>query len=127
MRHGVRPVGIVGGSAVVYIGASGDQRRRSTGMMSARVNQELPDFTRGVYEVRADVMDRVTREAEALRADGVVGVVFDRRGGRRDHEANGAATVDVIIEMHVIGTAIVELEGEHPSPVPAVVLPLDAN
>jgi uncharacterized protein YbjQ (UPF0145 family) len=125
VRHGVRPVGIVGGSAVVYVGASGDQRRRSTGMMSSRVNQELPDFTDGVYQVRASVMDRVTREAEALSADGVVGVTFDRRGGRRDHEANGAATVDVIIEMHVIGTAIVDVPGEHPSPVPSMVLPLD--
>jgi uncharacterized protein YbjQ (UPF0145 family) len=125
VRHGIRPVGIAGGSAVVYVGASGRQRRSSTGMMTSRINQELPDFTQGVYEVRSRVMEQVTRQAAALGADGVVGVAFDRRGSQRDHEANGARTVDVIIEMHVIGTAIVETEGEHPSPAPAVVLPLD--
>jgi uncharacterized protein YbjQ (UPF0145 family) len=108
VAHGLWPVGIVGGSTVSYVASSWTQAQQSGGLLSSLRNQELPDFTRGLYDARAMAMARVTREAHALHAHGVVGVVIDR--SQRTYDPNDTYT-DLIIEMHVLGTAIVEVAG----------------
>jgi uncharacterized protein YbjQ (UPF0145 family) len=79
-------------------------------------NQELPDFTRGLYETRALAMAHVTREAHELHAHGVVGVAIERKQHEREREINNTTYTDLIIEMHVLGTAIVEVEGGPQAP-----------
>ena len=78
VRHGFWPVGIVGGSTVAYVVTGSRQQWRSRGLFSGRRNQELPDFTRGLYDARALAMDRLTRGAHELHAHGVVGVTIER-------------------------------------------------
>ena len=57
-----------------------------SGMFGTRpgVNQELPDYTQGVYAARDKAMHGLTEQAQALGADGIVGVRYDQhmRGHR---------------------------------------------
>ena len=58
VRHGFWPVGLVAGSTVAYVVAGYGQQARSSGLFSGRQNQELPDYTRGMYDARALAMER---------------------------------------------------------------------
>jgi hypothetical protein len=70
-------------------------------------------------------MRRVTGQAHGLHATGVVGVTIDRSQTEREREVNNTRYTDLIIELHVVGTAIVEV-GRAGGPVdPALVLPLN--
>jgi uncharacterized protein YbjQ (UPF0145 family) len=111
VEHGFWPVGMVGGSTVAYVASGAAQAQRSTGFFSSLRNQELRDFSRGLYDARALAMEHVTREAHALHAHGVVGVAVDRKQRTREREYNSTTYTDLIIEMHVLGTAIVEVSG----------------
>jgi len=65
---GYDPVGLVVGSSIYHIGL---QRR------SWSTNQELDKLTQAMYTARELAMARMEAEAEALGADGVVGVRLD--------------------------------------------------
>jgi uncharacterized protein YbjQ (UPF0145 family) len=110
--HGFWPVGLVAGSTVVYVASGYQQQRSSAGLfgMGGWTNQELPDFTRGVSAARELAMERVTRQAHAAHAHGIVGVQFDRRQSERERDANNMHYTDLIVEIHVVGTAVVELD-----------------
>lgn len=117
VRHGFWPVGLVAGTTVAYIATGSGQQWRSTGLLSSMQNQEMPDFTRGLYDARALAMDRLGRQAQALRAHGVVGVSIERSHREIEQDRGGGTRyTDLIIELHVLGTAIVEVEraGEPP-------------
>jgi uncharacterized protein YbjQ (UPF0145 family) len=124
VSHGFWPVGIVGGSTVAYVATGTRQQWRSGGLLSGRRNQELPDFTQGLYDARALAMAHVTRDAHALHAHGVVGVDIDRSQREYEREINNTTYTDLIISMHVLGTAIVEVEGGPPPPPKYIALPL---
>jgi uncharacterized protein YbjQ (UPF0145 family) len=115
-RHGFWPVGLVAGSTVAYV-ASGWTQQLSSGWGAARLrNQEMPDYTQGIYDARALAMARLTRQAHELHGHGVVGVVLDR--SQREVERRGSNTNwnDLIIEMHILGTAVIEVERAEPPP-----------
>jgi uncharacterized protein YbjQ (UPF0145 family) len=124
VAHGFWPVGIVGGSTVAYVATGSRQQWRSAGLFSGMSNQELPDFSQGIYDARALAMERVTRDAHALHAHGVVGVRIERTQREHDREINNTTYKDLIITMHVLGTAIVEVEGAPPPPAKFIALPL---
>jgi uncharacterized protein YbjQ (UPF0145 family) len=126
VKHGFWPVGIVGGSTVAYVASGWSQAMNSGGPFSSMRNQELPDFTRGLYDTRALAMQHVTREAHALHAHGVVGVSIERKQHEREREINNTHYTDLIIEMHVLGTAIVEVAGG-PAEVPETFTALPLN
>jgi uncharacterized protein YbjQ (UPF0145 family) len=121
VAHGFWPVGIVGGSTVAYVASGWQQSQRSRGLFSGMRNQELPDFS---HDARALAMERVTRDAHSLHAHGVVGVVIDRSQREREREINNTTYVDLIISMHVLGTAIVEVADPPPPPSKFIALPL---
>ena len=73
VRHGFWPVGVVAGSTVAYVVAGWAQQSRASGLFSGRQNQELTDYTRGMYDARELAMGRLSREAHRLHAHGVVG------------------------------------------------------
>jgi uncharacterized protein YbjQ (UPF0145 family) len=109
-RHGFWPVGLVAGSTVAYV-ASGWAQQYNRGWGSGRLrNQEMPDYTQGIYDARALAVERMTRQAHGLHAHGVVGVAFER--SQREIERRGGNTnfTDLIIEMHILGTAVIEVE-----------------
>ena len=62
---------------------------RSTGMFSSWQNQEMPDFTRGIYDARALAMTRLSQQARALDAHGVVGVTIERSHREIERDRGG--------------------------------------
>jgi uncharacterized protein YbjQ (UPF0145 family) len=117
VRHGFWPVGLVAGTTVAYVATGARQQFGTTGLFSSRQNQELPDFTRGIYDARALAMARLSRQAHALRAHGVVGVTIERSHREIERDRGGGTNyTDLLIEMHVLGTAVVEVERDEPAP-----------
>ena len=126
VRHGFWPVGLVAGTTVAYVATGSRQQFSSTGLFTGRQNQEMPDFTRGIYDARALAMDRVSRQAHALNAHGVVGVTIERSQRELERDRGGGTNyTDLLVEMHVLGTAVVEVE--HDEAPPATFLDLQLN
>ena len=122
---GYWPVGIVAGTTIIYA-MTGWSQQVNAGWMFAQ-NQELPDFTHGVQAARAAAMQRVHAQASQLgRPAGVVGMRFELETAEVERQRGGDTKVtDMIVIVHALGTAIVELEN-HPAP-PAVTLALPLN
>ena len=84
---------------------------REDGLFSVagRANQELRDFTRGFYEAREVAMRHLNDQANRLGAHGIVGVTVDEDTREREYEdANDNRHVDLIVTIHLLGTAITE-------------------
>jgi uncharacterized protein YbjQ (UPF0145 family) len=79
-------------------------------------NTELPQFTQALYDARELAMARMQKEAEALSAEGIVGVQLDQR-----NHAWGAHTT----EFFAIGTAVRPIRADHEIARPQLVLGLD--
>ena len=61
-------------------------------------NVELPNYTQALYDARELAMERMQAEAEAVQAEGIVGVQLNERShGWGSH----------VIEFFAVGTAIV--------------------
>ena len=105
---GIRPVGIAAHTSVHYVPASWQTARAMGGGMfgGSWNNQELGDFTQGVYDAREKAMTYVTQQAHALGADGVIGVKLDEHASGRRVSRGGIECDDLIVTFHVIGTAI---------------------
>src|SRR5436309_754792 len=61
-RGGYRPAGLIGASGVFYV-VSGWQQQQAQRGWGAWANQELSDFTQGVYDAREVTIGRLTRQA----------------------------------------------------------------
>jgi uncharacterized protein YbjQ (UPF0145 family) len=105
---GYRPAGLFGASAVFYVVSSWSQQSIQTGWGSW-ANQELRDFTRGLYDAREVVIERVTAQARAARAAGLVGVTIDYDIREIEVDRGGSRT-DLIVTMHALGTGIAEAD-----------------
>jgi len=105
---GIRPVGIAAHTSVHYVPASWQTARAMGGGMfgGSWSNQELGDFTQGVYDAREKAMTYVTQQASALGADGIIGVKIDEHASGRRVSRGGIECDDMIITFHVIGTAV---------------------
>ena len=98
-QTGFRPLGLVMGTSVYHVG-----------IQPARwnVSQELPVLTQALYTARELAMARMTAEAEALGADGVIGVQI--RPVR-------LAFSSEVLEFMAVGTAIRSEDGvDHRTP-----------
>ena len=106
----VQPLGIVAWSSVFFVAASYATQMLGGGLGFTR-NQELPEFTQGIYGAREAVVSRMTAQAASLDASGVIGVRIDHTiqpislGGGR-YERGG-----LMVAFHAIGTAIREPAG----------------
>jgi uncharacterized protein YbjQ (UPF0145 family) len=110
LSAGVEPLGIVAWSSVFFVGAS--YETQSMGGISGRMlyseNQELPEFTQGIYSAREIAVGRVAEQAARLDASGVIGVRI-AHGIRQVSLGGGAyARNGLMVTFHVIGTAIRE-------------------
>jgi uncharacterized protein YbjQ (UPF0145 family) len=106
---GVRPVGIAAHTSIHYVPASGQtQMAQSQGWGSSWANQELVDFSQGVYEAREKAMASVTAQVRELGGDGVIGVELRQHG--RTHEVRRSLldTKDLEVTFNVIGTVVRE-------------------
>jgi uncharacterized protein YbjQ (UPF0145 family) len=122
-QAGYWPLGVVAGSTVYHAVPSwGNQW--AMGGFTSWFNQELTDFTRGMYTAREITMGRVRQQAQSLGAGsgvdgGVVGVTLEQT--EQEYEVklgNDQERTDMIFTFHVIGTAIAELRsGAQPTSV----------
>lgn len=117
-RGGYEPIGIVTATSIFYVVPGSATRQLTSGWQRFQPNQELTDFTQGVYEAREQALGRANSEAWRLGATGLVGVSVDQHVAVREVEQNNRSRKDLIVTFHVIGTGIVQ-HGEH--------RPLDPN
>jgi uncharacterized protein YbjQ (UPF0145 family) len=112
LQGGYRPVGVVGATTVFYVVPQWSTQRLTTSWLSGWSNQELPDFTQAVYAAREVAFGHLSSQAESFGAHGIVGVSIDQKIGRREVETgNNNKRIDLIVTLHVLGTAIVEGPG----------------
>ncbi|MDX6645593.1 MAG: hypothetical protein QOK40_1320 [Miltoncostaeaceae bacterium] len=112
LAAGYRPVGMVMGSCVYHVAHQGLRGWfRQVGQ-----NMEMPNFTQALYDARELAMERMQAEAEAVQAEGIVGVQLSERShGWGSH----------VIEFFAIGTAIVPTRPDHEIPAPQLTLGLN--
>ena len=106
-RTGHVPLGVVGASTVHYVVAGWSTQMAQSGFAASWVNQELRDFTRGVYDARETALGRMTAEARQHGAAGVVGVSIVHHVEQREARG-GSGRTDLVVTFHVLGTAIGE-------------------
>ena len=119
-RGGYRPVGVVTSTSVFYIVPTQQTRRATTGWQRYQPNQELVDFTQGVYAAREMALARVNEQATKLGAGGMIGVQIEHDIAIREVD-NGGKREDLIVTFHILGTAIAP-SGEHRPLDPQVIL-----
>jgi uncharacterized protein YbjQ (UPF0145 family) len=117
LAAGAVPVAFVLGTCVYHIAhQSAMQALRQTGQ-----NQEMVQFTQGIYDARELALSRMQAEAAAAKASGIVGVSIDVS----NHVWGEHAT-----EFFATGTAVRRLGEEHrlpaTSPKPTFTLGLDS-
>ena len=105
---GFRPLGLVLGSSIYHVGLQ-------IGRWGA--NQELDVLSQAMYHARELAMSRMQAEAEALHAEGIVGVQL-----RQHSHTWGSHTT----EFFAIGTAVRPLREDHVIERPTMVLSLDS-
>lgn len=103
---GYRPLGVVGATSVLYVVSGWQQRQVQRAMFSSWANQELGDFTQGVYDARELALGRVTSEARRQGAGGMVGVSLAHSVEEREASSGGASRTDLVVTVHVLGTSI---------------------
>ncbi len=116
-QAGFRPVGIAIGNCSYYQVPTWNTRSVTQGSLffGGWVNQELPDYTQALYNARGLAMERMSREARAAGAQGVVGVTVDvdvtpiERGSERNRR------IDMLYHFTAIGTAIAPTAAPPPS------------
>ena len=117
LAAGAVPVAFVLGTSVYHIAHQGVMQSIS----QAGQNQEMLQFTQGVYEARELALTRMQVEAAAAQASGVVGV---------DVAVNNHVWGEHATEFLATGTAIRRLADEHKlaetSPKPTFTLGLDS-
>lgn len=110
LESGWWPLGIVAGSTVVYVVSSFSTAlagRLLTG--TAAQNQELEDYTSGLYQARDLALRRVRAEARDVGATGVIALNLEQSYREHEVERNGKF-VDLIITMHALGTGLVAVD-----------------
>jgi uncharacterized protein YbjQ (UPF0145 family) len=116
LAAGAVPVAFVLGTCVYHIAHQGVMQS----LRQAGQNQEMPNFTQGVYEARELALGRMQSEAEQAGSSGIVGVTVDVK----NHVWGEHAT-----EFLATGTAIRRLSTEHrlpdTTPKPTFTLGLD--
>lgn len=116
LAAGAVPVAFVLGTCVYHIAHQGIMQS----LRQAGRNQEMPQFTQGVYEARELALSRMHAEATQAGASGIVGVTVDVH----NHAWGEHAT-----EFLATGTAIRRLSSEHrlpeTTPKPTFTLGLD--
>lgn len=109
LSAGVEPLGVVAWSSVFFVGASySTQMMSGIGGLGFTQNQELPEFTQGVYSARESVVARLTQQAAKLDASGVIGVRIAHGIQRTTIGAGTYSRGGLMVTFHAIGTAIRE-------------------
>ncbi len=119
LRAGYRPVGFVMGNCVYYVPP---ELLRAPDAQSC----ELAPYTHALYDARELAIERLQAEAEALDATGVVDVTVSEQQhswrGAPWNVGNAALQSGELLELFVLGTAVVPMATREPAPRAAMVL-----
>ena len=114
-QAGMRPVGIAAHTSVHYVPATGQTQMAQSsfggafgGPGGSWANQELVDFSQGVYEAREKAMGFVAAQVQQLGGDGVIGVEVREHGRTHAVRRGMYETKDLEVTFHVMGTVIRE-------------------
>ncbi len=107
---GYAPVGIVASTSVFYVVPNAATRRATNRTYAP--NQELEDFTQGVYAARESALTRADAQAQQLGAGGMIGMRIEHDIDTRESGSENNKRVDLIVTFHILGTAIAPA-GEH--------------
>jgi uncharacterized protein YbjQ (UPF0145 family) len=90
------------------IGIAAHTQMAQGGFGASWVNQELTDFSQGVYEAREKAIGSVTAQVRELGGDGIIGV--ELREHSRTHAVRRGMyeSTDLEVTFHVMGTVIRE-------------------
>ena len=111
VQAGYAPLGMVMGTCVYHIAHRGPL----ASLQTMGTNVEIEQYTEALYDARELAMSRMQAEAEALHAEGIVGVQLLSL----PHRWGGHTT-----EFFAIGTAVRPLREDHVIATPQLVLPL---
>ncbi len=111
IQAGYAPLGMVMGTCVYHIAHRGVMSALGT----TGQNVEITQFTEALYDARELAMSRMQAEAEALAAEGIVGVQLLSLA----HRWGGHTT-----EFFAIGTAVRPLRADHVIATPQLTVPL---
>jgi uncharacterized protein YbjQ (UPF0145 family) len=111
IQAGYAPLGMVMGTCVYHVA----HRSAMKAIGTFGINTEIDTFTQALYDARELAMTRMQSEAEALDAEGIVGVQLNNLA----HNWGGHTT-----EFFAIGTAVRPLREDHHITTPTMVLPL---
>jgi uncharacterized protein YbjQ (UPF0145 family) len=112
VQAGYMPLGLVMGTCVYHVA----RRGAGSALTQYRSSQELTNFTQALYEARELAMARMQEEAEALGAEGIVGVqLVEKSHFWGSH----------VIEFLAIGTAVRPIRADHVIAQPQMVISLD--
>jgi uncharacterized protein YbjQ (UPF0145 family) len=133
-QAGFRPVGIAAHTSVHYVPATGQTQMAQSslggsfgGPGGSWTNQELVDFSQGVYEAREKAMGFVAAQVQQLGGDGVIGVEVREHGRTHAVRRGMFETKDLEVTFHVMGTVIREepaLASQPAQPSPLQILSL---
>jgi uncharacterized protein YbjQ (UPF0145 family) len=127
-QAGYGPAGLVASTAALFVSpSSGMQMQR---FFTAYQNQELTEFTEGFYAARELALRRLSSQADAAHADGIVGVQIDQHAAFHSFKEGGYGSGGndrhgLVITMQAMGTAIRRLE-EVPQYAPQTAIDLSA-
>ena len=131
---GYMPVGIAAHTSVHYIPASVQTQQAQSsfggafgGPGGSWANQELRDFSQGVYEAREKAMYFVAGQVHALSGDGVIGVEISQHARTHAVRRGMYESRDLEVTFHVMGTVVREdpaLASTPPQPPPLQILSL---
>jgi uncharacterized protein YbjQ (UPF0145 family) len=113
LHAGYRPLGLVMGNCVYYVAPPQQGYGGGYGQQQGMQNMELTGPTQALYDARELSMERMQAEAEALGAEGIVGVIIDE-----SNHTWGAS----VLEFSAIGTAVIAIREDHQIPEPTLVL-----
>jgi uncharacterized protein YbjQ (UPF0145 family) len=137
LSAGYRPLSLVMGCSIYRAYQSGAHFLIATALGGTSQNSELEDFTEAVNHARRLATHRLRDAAQAVLADGVVGVQVkvETHLSRPDaefrrevqHRGKKPAWIwrSLTIEVFVYGTAIASLDVEQPIAAPGLVVLLD--
>jgi len=113
-RGGYEPTGVVAATSVLYVVPGATTQRLTGGWQRFQPNQELTDYTQGLYAARELALGRANHMAWRDGATALVGVTLDQHVAVREVDQNNSKREDLIITFHVLGTGIVQPDEHRP-------------
>lgn len=105
-QAGLEPCGLVAATSCFFVVRGAWAAQMQT--LTFTRNQEITDYTQGVYQARETALERLTDQIHAVGGDGVVGVKITHTIGEHEMKTGmGGSTVrGLIVTFHAVGTAI---------------------